>query len=171
MIENGFFIECDELFGLIGTVYASTDAFAGEFEEEFPSVAALGAWLEQLRKLPGSQFLVARQGEKLLGFLFVEPKTQSKLKHTASLTVGIRAEAQGFGVGQKLLDALFPLLQREGRIEILYLMVRADNESALRLYRKSGFDLLTALDRDTKIGEHYFTGVLMRKFIQSGSMD
>ena len=171
MIENGFFIEHDELFELIGAIHATSDSFACEFEDEFPYVAALSTWLDQLGKLPGSQFLVARQGGKLIGFLFVEPKTQSKLKHTASLTVGIRAEAQGFGVGQKLLDALFPLLQREGRIEILYLMVRADNESALRLYRKSGFDLVAILDRDTKIGEHYFSGVLMRKFIQAGSID
>ena len=46
-------------------------------------------------------------------------------------------------------------------------MVRADNVSAVRLYERNGFDSLASLAGDTKIGEQYFDGILMRKCVRS----
>ena len=46
-------------------------------------------------------------------------------------------------------------------------MVRSDNEAAIRLYRHAGFEQLAVLDRDTKIGDSYRDGILMRKFVRN----
>jgi len=44
-------------------------------------------------------------------------------------------------------------------------MVRLDNAPAVCLYKKMGFEELAVLSRDTKIGDAYFDGLLMRKFV------
>jgi hypothetical protein len=44
-------------------------------------------------------------------------------------------------------------------------MVRADHETAVALYATAGFERLATLQRDTRIGERYFDGLLMRRFV------
>lgn len=55
------------------------------------------------------------------------------------MTVGTRPQAQGRGVGRLLLDALLDRA-RELRAEAMFLEVRVDNDPALALYRRAGFE-------------------------------
>ena len=66
-----------------------------------------------------------------------------------------------------MLQAALDRVAAEPAIEIVYLMVRSDNEAAIRLYRHAGFEQLAVLDRDTKIGDSYRDGILMRKFVRN----
>jgi RimJ/RimL family protein N-acetyltransferase len=66
-----------------------------------------------------------------------------------------------------MLQAALDRVAVEPAIEIVYLMVRSDNEAAVRLYLNAGFEQLAVLDRDTKIGDSYCDGILMRKFVRS----
>lgn len=162
MIKNGFALARETAFHLIRSVYRSTDSFVSDFEQEYPSLGALGGRLADLRARPGSLFLVASEGKQLLGYLFIVPRTAAKLRHTADLNMGVREEARGRGVGGELLRAALSRLQSERIIEIVYLMVRADNIPAMRLYKRHGFEEIATLARDTRIGAHYYDGVLMR---------
>lgn len=55
------------------------------------------------------------------------------------MTVGTRPDAQGRGVGRMLLDALLDHARDLGAGDVL-LEVRVDNEPALRLYERAGFE-------------------------------
>lgn len=55
------------------------------------------------------------------------------------MTIGTRPDAQGRGVGRALLDALLGRA-RELRAADVLLEVRVDNEPALRLYERAGFE-------------------------------
>jgi ribosomal-protein-alanine N-acetyltransferase len=55
------------------------------------------------------------------------------------MTVGTRPDAQGRGVGRMLLDALLDHARELGAGDVL-LEVRVDNEPALRLYERAGFE-------------------------------
>ncbi len=55
------------------------------------------------------------------------------------MTIGTRPDAQGRGVGRLLLDALVGRA-RELRATDVLLEVRVDNEPALRLYERAGFE-------------------------------
>jgi ribosomal protein S18 acetylase RimI-like enzyme len=66
-----------------------------------------------------------------------------------------------------LVDAAFEKIRNEKNIEIVYLMVRADNFAAVKLYQQKSFETVAKLEKDTKIGNHYFDGILMRKFASS----
>ena len=169
MVENGFLLRSETVFALIQSVYRSADTFAADFAQEFPSLATLSERIGDIRKRPGSLFLVVREGNGLLGYLLVVPRVAAKLRHTADLNMGICAEARGRGLGDALCTAALSQLRRDRIIEIVYLMVRADNAPALRLYTNHGFEELALLKRDTKIAERYYDGVLMRLLVESES--
>jgi ribosomal protein S18 acetylase RimI-like enzyme len=162
MVENGFLLSSETVFDLIQSVYRSADTFAADFAQEYPSLAALSERLGDIRKRPGSLFLVVREGSELLGYLFIVPRMAAKLRHTADLNMGMRAEARGRGLGGALCKAAQSQLRRDRIIEIVYLMVRADNDPAIQLYKNYGFEELALLKQDTKVAERYYDGVLMR---------
>ena len=164
-IEDGFALAPEAVFELIQSVYRSTDLFATDFEEAYPSLGELRSRFKEIRTRPGCQFLVARNGTDLMGYLTIVPRLAHKLQHTADLNMGVRQEARGRGIGDVLLGAALARLQSERIIEIVYLMVRADNHRALQLYEKHGFEALATLARDIKIGTRYHDGVLMRKHL------
>jgi len=76
---------------------------------------------------------------------------------------------QGRRLGSLMLQAALDRAAAERIIEIVYLMVRSDNDAAIRLYRNAGFEQLAVLDRDTKLGDSYRDGILMRKFVRSAT--
>ena len=161
-IEDGFPLPAEEARRLLRDIHESADTFAVNFDDEFPSAEAFARFLRDLHRRPGALFLAARGAGGLLGFLLIEPRRAGKLRHTADLHMGVRADTRGQGAGTALLAAALDRLKAQTDIEIVYLMVRADNEPALRLYRRHGFQLLATLPRDTKIGTRYYDGLLMR---------
>ncbi len=54
------------------------------------------------------------------------------------LSLGVRRDVQGQGIGRRLVKALADALRAEGTGE-LYLEVAADNDAALTLYQRTGF--------------------------------
>jgi RimJ/RimL family protein N-acetyltransferase len=164
-VINGLDLEPENLFSLLAGIWSSSDAFSTEFEELCPNPEALFENITSLCALPGGFFLVSRERMVCSGFVQVHPRRASRLSHTAELTMGVSPAFRGRGTGTYLLEQAFSRLRRERIIEILYLMVRSDNTAALRLYERAGFTCKTRLERDTRIGNTYRDGLLMRKFI------
>jgi ribosomal protein S18 acetylase RimI-like enzyme len=79
--------------------------------------------------------------------------------------MGVGSTQRRRGLGRRLLAEALARLATGGIVEIVYLMVRADHEAAIALYAAAGFERLATLQRDTRIGERYFDGVLMRRFV------
>jgi ribosomal protein S18 acetylase RimI-like enzyme len=152
------------LYNLIREVY-KTSAFMSEvFHEKFHSFSLFETYLFDFEEIAGSFLLVAFQDDNPAGYLSLEPKQASRLKHTAWLNMGVLEKYRGKGIGKMLVDAAIERIQDEKTIEIVYLMVRADNFAAVKLYQQKGFETIATLEKDTKIGRQYFDGILMRKF-------
>lgn len=152
-----------ELYRLLEEIYASTSFMADELADKYPDPAALGAALAAQLARPGALFIVAENANgELSGFVAIEPRQAARLRHTAELHMGVAPHARGQGLGQHLLQAALTAMRAEGIIELLYLMVRADNAAAVSLYRRNGFAALATLAGDTRIDGRYYDGVLMR---------
>jgi len=101
----------------------------------------------------------------LAGYLTIKPRHQANIKHTSELNMGVHSESRGQGIGKFLLENSIKQAKESNDIEIIYLMVRSDNYPAIRLYEIFGFEQMVVLDKDTKIGNTYYDGVLMRRFL------
>lgn len=93
------------------------------------------AFWGELAQRETRQYLVAERGGALAGYagLLVGPGEADVL------TLAVAPEAQGGGLGRTLLGELLDRATAEGCSTVL-LEVRADNEPALGLYTRAGFE-------------------------------
>ncbi len=154
-----------EIYALVSDVYTTSDGMSEALEEKFPDLESFRQYIAALSSRPGSIALVAESGGRLYGYLTIMPRYQAKLSHTSELNMGVKHGARGKGIGRLLLGDALLRARSSGVLEIIYLMVRADNASAIRLYENMGFDRIAVLKNDTKTQNGYYDGWLMRKFV------
>jgi ribosomal protein S18 acetylase RimI-like enzyme len=153
-----------EVFTMMEEIYSSSDGMSERFEEKFASAASVLEYFKQIATQPGGIVIFANVNRDLAGYVTVKPRFQSKLRHTADLNMGLKSGYRGMSIGTGLLKAAIEKISADKIIEIVYLMVRTDNQPAIKLYEKFGFEELAILERDTKISNKYYDGMLMRKF-------
>lgn len=154
------------LYALYRDVYSSSDAMSESLDEKYPSLDAFEADIAALQRLPGAVALAAGINGKPTAYVTIRPRKPARLQHTADLNMGVASEARGKGLGRLALEAALAQATASPALEILYLMVRADNSAAIRLYETCGFETLAVLNRDIRIANRYFDGLLMRAFVR-----
>jgi ribosomal protein S18 acetylase RimI-like enzyme len=157
----------DDLHALFVDVYSSSDAMSEVLEDKYPDSQSLVRDVATIENLPGAVTLAADIDHKPVAYVIVKPRSQARLRHTADLSIGVARGARGRGLGQLVLRIALDRVRAASVIEIVYLMVRSDNAPAIRLYESAGFETVAVLDRDTRIGDAYFDGILMRKRIRA----
>jgi ribosomal-protein-alanine N-acetyltransferase len=102
----------------------------------FPDPWSDATFWSELAGVPETRhYVVAESGGELVGYagLFAT-------RHTADVqTLAVAAHRQGAGLGALLLAALLDEAQRRAAHEVL-LEVRDDNQAAVRLYSRFGFE-------------------------------
>ncbi|MEZ9391684.1 N-acetyltransferase family protein [Vibrio splendidus] len=103
---------------------------------------------------------------QLLGFQNVEPfATYTKaFDHVGIIGTYVDANSRGQGVAKQLFDYTFKAAKAKG-YEKLFAYVRADNERALAVYLKQGFEIVGTAKKHGKIGDQYFDETLIEKFL------
>ena len=91
-------------------------------------------------KEENSNFFLAELDNKLVGYLFALGGQSNRVKHSAYLVVGVSSEARGLGVGSRMFEALHVWAKRT-QLKRLELTVMKQNEVAIKLYKKSGFEI------------------------------
>jgi ribosomal protein S18 acetylase RimI-like enzyme len=162
------FRDCDiaKIYALICDVYTTSDGMSERLEEKFPTLGSFKRYVSELSNRPGAIALAAEMEGELYGYLTIMPRPQAKLRHTSELNIGVHHKARGHGIGKLLLKEALRRAGESGVLEIIYLMVRADNIPAVRLYEGMGFDQVALLKNDTKTPDGYYDGHLMRKFVK-----
>ena len=106
---------------------------------EAPPIARMRRFvLDNLRN--GAPQFVAVEDDRVLGWCDIVPKTHATLRHVGALGMGVAAPHRARGIGSALLQATIDAAEMRG-ISRIELLVRADNEAAIALYRRFGFEL------------------------------
>ncbi|MGE0174684.1 MAG: N-acetyltransferase family protein [Oligoflexales bacterium] len=159
-------IEANSLMAMMAEIYRAAPFFCQSLEERYPTLEALRDSVHHITNRPGGRFDVGVLDQRLVGFVQVEPVAPSRLAHTAWVTFGVLPSVQGKGIARAMYREVEKLVASHGIIEILYLMTRADNSKALLFNQNIGFEQVALLERDTKINDTYYDGVMMRKFLR-----
>jgi putative acetyltransferase len=84
--------------------------------------------------------LAAERDGVVVGTAGLHPAPQIRRRHAALLGISVAREAQGQGVGTALMQALCDYADGWAHILRIELSVFADNERAVALYRRFGFE-------------------------------
>ncbi|MHA7849010.1 GNAT family N-acetyltransferase [Serratia sp. D1N4] len=99
-------------------------------------------WQKRIAEVkPGTYSLVACINEQVVGQLTVELIQRIRRRHVATFGLCVDANYHGKGIGSALMKAMIDICDNWGAIERIELTVFTDNQSAIALYRKFGFEI------------------------------
>jgi putative acetyltransferase len=99
-------------------------------------------WRKRLATNDDTQHtLVATVGGEVVGNLGLTRLTRPRRAHVGEIGMAVRDDWQGKGVGAALMKAALDLADNWLGLRRIELHVHADNERAIALYRKFGFEL------------------------------
>ncbi len=154
-----------DLYALYEDVYFSSEGMIETLDDKYPDLESFEDDISTLQCIPGAIALAAEIDQEPVAYLTIRPRSQSRLRHTSDLNMGVAQASRGLGLGKLILRTGLEHASASPELEIVYLMVWSDNLPAVRLYERMGFETLTVLSRDAKIDDSYRDGLLMRKFV------
>ena len=156
-------VEIDDAFSLIDfltVVGGETDNLSFSSESLKLSAESEERFIRRFKSNKKNLMLIAEHDGKIVGNASIERNRTPRYSHGAELSIALRREFWGQGIGTRLMELLIEFAKKSG-VEILYLEVRCDNERAIKLYRKFGFSTIGVYKNFFKIGENYYDAELM----------
>jgi putative acetyltransferase len=106
---------------------------------------------------------VPTEGGDPIGCASLSRNTRPRRLHSAGIGMSVRESWQGRGVGTALLASLLDVADNWWQVTRVHLEVYTDNEPAIALYAKFGFEVEGTLRQDTfRDGEYVDAHVMAR---------
>jgi putative acetyltransferase len=123
----------------IHEIFGCPKAFAGTLQLPYPSLAQ---WRRKLTEpADGTYDLVAVTGDRVVGMFSVHTfPNKPRRRHSGTIAMVVHDEWQGKGIGTALMRAGVDLADNWLNLTRLELEVYTDNEPAVRLYERFGFE-------------------------------
>jgi len=110
-------------------------------------------------------FLVATIEEKIVGVLNVGANSKPRMRHIGEFGITVRKDHWGKGIGSHLIKEMLEWAKSSHIIRKINLTVQIDNETAVVLYKKFGFEIEGTIRRDFyvngKFCDAYVMGILI----------
>lgn len=114
---------------------------------------------------PHLLFLVATpaEGGDAIGNISLHRSTRPRRIHTAGIGMAVNETWQGRGVGSALMAAVLDVADNWWQVRRVHLEVYADNEPAIALYRRFGFEVEGTLHQDAFRDGEYVDSLVMAR--------
>lgn len=120
-------------------MFTSQEVYGGTLQLPYPSREQ---WRKRLAEVPEGYYnLVAVFEDRVIGMLSVQTFPQrARRRHVGAIGISVHADWQGKGVGSALMRAGLDLADNWLNLSRLELEVYTDNEAAIKLYERFGFE-------------------------------
>lgn len=129
------------------------------------SVEAEEEYIESLSGSDNSVMLVARKEGKIVGTASFNGFGRERMKHRGEIAISVLKSEWGNGIGKMLMEAVLKFAKESAKAEIISLEVRSDNERAIHLYKKFGFEKIGEYKGFFKINGEYVDFDLMNLYL------
>lgn len=124
----------------VKTVLPTTEFVLTQAHEFNITVEQEATLFEKTVKNPNAIFLLALVSDEIVGNMSFLPNSRERVQHWAELGMTILPTYQNIGIGTAMLNTLLDWAKASPGIEKVCLSVRADNERAIHVYQKLGFE-------------------------------
>lgn len=128
----------DAIWEIFRVVVASGDTYA--FDPGIARDEALAYWMSAANRC----YVAEREGT-LLGTYILKANQPGLGSHVANAAFMVAPDARGLGVGQTMGEHCLDEARRQGYRAIQFNFVVSTNESAVRLWRRLGFEIVGTL--------------------------
>ena len=131
--------EAEDCVG-VAEIFKSMKVYPGTLQVPYPSREY---WRRRITENPeSSYYLLAFVDERVVGMVNVDTfPNRPRRKHAGSIGICVHEEWQGKGVGAMLMRAIIDLSENWLNLTRIELEVFADNDAAIHLYERFGFEL------------------------------
>lgn len=151
-------LELSRIFG------SETDNLTFGEEGLSVSVEQEEEYLLSMSKSEQDVFYIAFQDGEPVGMASYSTCRSPRMSHRGTFGISVRKSAWGLGIGSILLEKLLYFAKNTAKADIVSLEVRSDNERAIRLYKKFGFEKTGCFKGFFKIHGELIDFDLMEKF-------
>jgi putative acetyltransferase len=154
--------------GAVHEMFSSPKVYSGTLQLPYPS---LEQWRQRLADPgDGTYNLVAVVKDRVVGMLSVHTfPNRPRRRHAGAIGISVHEEWQGKGIGTALMRAGLDLADNWLNLTRLELEVFADNETAVRLYERLGFELEGTLRQHSLRDGRYVDSYVMARLRAPGS--
>lgn len=110
-------------------------------------------------------FAIAKIDEVIIGNINFSAGDRPRIKHTGEFGISVLKMYWGNGIANELLAGLIRWAKDTNCIGKINLQVREDNENAIKLYKKHGFEIEGLITRSFLIDGKYYNSYQMGKAI------
>jgi RimJ/RimL family protein N-acetyltransferase len=128
-----------ELNDFMRAIIVETEQFGLELDEFNMTDEQQEFTIGMFLKADNAILIVATLDNKIVGNLSFRAGGTKKFRHVGELGVQVLKQYWGLGIGKELINFLIKWAKESGIIKKISLRVRTDNDNAISLYRKLGF--------------------------------
>ena len=154
-----------ELIRYLNIVGGESDNLLFGANEFHMTVEQEEKYIEEMGDSSISVLLVGIIDGKMVCVGNINAPEKERIAHQCDLAMSVLKEFWGLGVGTHLIGALIDFVKNTGKLEIIHLQVKSDNERAIALYKKMGFKEIGVYPKYTKINGQYFDDILMNLYL------
>lgn len=157
-------LDARAILGLLRHVGRETDYLTFGSQGTSLNVAQEVQLIEQYANSPTSLLLVVEVDDQIIGVANLATLDKDKQSHVAELGISIIKDYWGYGIGQMVVDELLTFAKKVG-LRVITLEVVVENERAIHLYQKFGFEIKGELTDRLHVGLRYLNAYIMEKVL------
>lgn len=108
-----------------------------------------------------SVVMIAVIDGEIAGFVTFAGGSRVRKRHAGEMGISVRKKYWGLGIGNFMMEALIEWAKGTGIIRKINLLTRADNEKAIKLYEKYGFQKEGIVRRDLNVNGVFYDSACM----------
>ena len=157
--DAGKFLEYSKIVG------SETDNLTFGAEGLSLTISQEADFIRKFAGNPGSIMIVAFDEGELIGTGAVSVVSgKTRFAHRREIAISVRKDYWGKGIGTGIMNVLMDFARKSGA-EVLELEVRSDNEAAISLYKKFGFEKIGTNEKFFKIDGEFFAADYMNLYL------
>ena len=129
------------------------------------NVERIAKYLDDVNNSDKGIFLIAISDDKIIGYAECTTQFRKRVSHRGEMGIAVLKEYWGNGVASKLMKKMIDYMKNDIKAEIISLEVRCDNEAAINLYKKFGFEKIGTYKGFMKINDKYVDCDLMNLYL------